>query len=83
MKKIQNCNLKYALLSNGLVVNFDQIVGVQPNPEKKNEFYVHTTTAQYYKINKADYEYLVTAGLGLTLRDQLESPDAMAPAGER
>jgi len=68
MKNVKNTsNLKYAMLSNGLVVNMDQIVGVQPNPDKENEFYVHTTTAQYYKINASDYAYLVTYGLGLNI----------------
>lgn len=64
--KVQNAsNLSYVMLSNGLVVNIDTIIGVQPNPDKENEFYVHTSTAQYYKINKEDYVYLVNTGLGL------------------
>lgn len=64
--KVQNAsNLSYVMLSNGLVVNIDAIIGVQPNPDKENEFYVHTNTAQYYKINKEDYVYLVNTGLGL------------------
>lgn len=64
--KVQNTsNLNYVMLSNGLVVNTDYIIGVQPNPDKENEFYVHTNTAQYYKINKEDYVYLVNVGLHL------------------
>lgn len=70
MKKIKNTsNLKYVMLSNGLVVNLDHIVGIQPNPDKENEFYVHTTTAQYYKISKEDYEFLVTYGIGLNIEE--------------
>lgn len=66
--KVKNVsNAKYAMLSNGLVVNMDTIVGVQPNPDKSNEYYVHTTTTQYYKINEADYKFLVNTGLGLSI----------------
>lgn len=70
-KKVQNCNLKFAILSNGLVINKDQIVGIQPNPDKftDREYYVHTTTSQYYKINKEDYDYLVTSFCGLSNED--------------
>lgn len=68
--KVKNvANLKYVMLSNGLVVNIDHIVGVQPNPDKTNEFYVHTTTAQYYKINAEDYAFLVTYGLGINIEE--------------
>ena len=66
--KVKNvANLKYVMLSNGLVVNKDHIVGVQPNPENKNEFYVHTTTSQYYKITAEDYAFLVIYGLGINI----------------
>lgn len=66
MKKVKNySNLDFVLLSNGLAVNVHTIVGVQPNPDKKDEFYVHTTTSQYYKIGKQDYEFLLTHGLSL------------------
>lgn len=66
--KVKNvANLNYVMLSNGLVVNMNNIVGVQPNPDKTDEYYVHTTTSQYYKINGADYAYLVTYGLGLNI----------------
>lgn len=68
--KVKNVsNSKYVMLSNGLVVNMDTIVGVQPNPEKVNEYYVHTTTTQYYKINEADYKFLVNTGLGLNIEE--------------
>lgn len=68
--KVKNVsNSKYAMLSNGLVVNMDTIVGVQPNPDKVNEYYVHTTTTQYYKINEVDYKFLVNTGLGLNIEE--------------
>lgn len=69
MKVKNTANLKYVMLSNGLVVNIDTIVGVQPNPDKQNEYYVHTVTAQYYKINESDYKYLVNVGLGLSIEE--------------
>ena len=54
----QSLNTQFALLSNGLIIKFTNIVGIQPNTSDKDEFYVHTVTSQYYKINKNDYEYL-------------------------
>ena len=55
---VQSSNSQFAVLSNGLIINFSSIVGIQPNTSNKDEFYVHTVTSQYYKINKNDYEYL-------------------------
>ena len=54
----QSLNTQFALLSNGLIIKFTNIVGIQPNTSDKDEFYVHTVTSQYYKVNKNDYEYL-------------------------
>lgn len=54
----QPSNSQFAVLSNGLIIKFSNIVGIQPNASNKDEFYVHTVTSQYYKINKNDYEYL-------------------------
>ena len=54
----QSSNSQFAVLSNGLIIKFTNIVGIQPNTSDKDEFYVHTVTSQYYKINKNDYEYL-------------------------
>lgn len=54
----RSSNSQFAVLSNGLIIKFSNIVGIQPNPSNKDEFYVHTVTSQYYKINKNDYEYL-------------------------
>lgn len=51
-------NSQFAVLSNGLIIKFSNIVGIQPNTSNKDEYYVHTVTSQYYKINKNDYEYL-------------------------
>ncbi len=68
-KMVQNANMLFVMLSNGLAINTNTIVGVQPNPDKKDEFYIHTTTSQYYKIGKDDYEYLVKFGLGLTIEE--------------
>lgn len=54
----QSSNSQFAVLSNGLIIKFSNIVGIQPNSSNKDEYYVHTVTSQYYKINKNDYEYL-------------------------
>lgn len=54
----QSSNSQFAVLSNGLIINFSSIVGIQPNASNKDEFYVHTVTSQYYKINENDYVYL-------------------------
>ena len=54
----QSSNSQFAVLSNGLIIKFSNIVGIQPNTSDKDEFYVHTVTSQYYKINENDYEYL-------------------------
>ena len=54
----QSSNSQFAVLSNGLIIKFSNIVGIQPNTSDKDEFYAHTVTSQYYKINKNDYEYL-------------------------
>lgn len=55
---VQSSNSQFAVLSNGLIIKFSNIVGIQPNASNKDEYYVHTVTSQYYKINKNDYEYL-------------------------
>lgn len=54
----QSLNTEFALLSNGLIIKFTNIVGIQPNTSNKDEFYIHTVTSQYYKINANDYNYL-------------------------
>ena len=54
----QSSNSQFAVLSNGLIIKFSNIVGIQPNTSNKDEFYVHTVTSQYYKINENDYVYL-------------------------
>lgn len=54
----QSSNSQFAVLSNGLIIKFSNIVGIQPNTSDKDEFYVHTVTSQYYKINVNDYNYL-------------------------
>ena len=54
----QSSNSQFAVLSNGLIIKFSNIVGIQPNTSDKDEFYVHTVTSQYYKINANDYNYL-------------------------
>lgn len=45
---------KFVDLMNGLVVNVENVIGVQPT-DNGNEFYVHTTTSQYYKIGLDGY----------------------------
>lgn len=69
MKMNNAANMNYVMLSNGLVININQVVGVQPNPDKADEFYIHTTTSQYYKISKADYEYIVKYGFCLDYKE--------------
>ena len=54
----QSSNSQFAVLSNGLIIKFSNIVGIQPNTSDKDEFYVHTVTSQYYKINANDYNHL-------------------------
>ena len=44
----QSSNSQFAVLSNGLIIKFSNIVGIQPNTSDKDEFYVHTVTSQYY-----------------------------------
>lgn len=66
--KVQNeANMKYVILSTGLVVDMDKIIGVQPN--SNNEFFIHTITSQYYKVSKEDYKYLITCGFGLDVKE--------------
>lgn len=54
----QSSNSQFAVLSNGLIIKFSNIVGIQPNTSNNGEYYVHTVTSQYYKINENDYTYL-------------------------
>ena len=54
----QSSNSQFAVLSNGLIIKFSNIVGIQPNTSDKDEFYVHTVTSQYYTINANDYNYI-------------------------
>ena len=54
----QSSNSQFAVLSNGLIIKFSNIVGIQPNPSNNGEYYIHTVTSQYYKINVSDYNYL-------------------------
>ena len=51
---------KFVDLLNGLVVNVENVIGVQPT-DKENEFYVHTTTSQYYKISLDGYNEIKDA----------------------
>lgn len=54
----QSSNSQFAVLSNGLIIKFSNIVGIQPNSSNNGEYYVHTVTSQYYKIDVDDYNYL-------------------------
>ena len=54
----QSSNSQFAVLSNGLSIKFSNIVGIQPNSSNNGEYYVHTVTSQYYKIDVSDYNYL-------------------------
>ena len=68
--KVQNeANLRYVILSTGLVIDREKIIGVQPNLDNENEFFIHTITSQYYKVSKEDYKYLITCSLGLEVKE--------------
>ena len=68
--KVQNeASLRYVILSTGLVIDREKIIGVQPNPDNENEFFIHTITSQYYKVSKEDYKYLITCSLGLAVKE--------------
>lgn len=68
--KVQNeANMKYVILSTGLVIDMDKVIGVQPNPDNENEFFIYTITSQYYKVSKEDYKYLITYGFGLDVKE--------------
>ena len=54
----QSSNSQFAVLTNGLIIKFSNIVGIQPNSSNNGEYYVHTVTSQYYKIDVSDYNYL-------------------------
>ena len=55
--KVQNeANMKYVILSTGLVVDMDKVIGVQPNPDNESEVCIHTITSQYYKVSKEEYK---------------------------
>ena len=54
----QSSNSQFAVLSNGWIIKFSNIVGIQPNSSNNGEYYVHTVTSQYYKIDVSDYNYL-------------------------
>lgn len=73
MKVHNEANTKYVILSTGLVIDMDKVVGVQPNPDNENEFFIYyTITSQYYKVSKVskeDYKYLVTCGFGLNVKE--------------
>lgn len=53
-------NYKFMNLLNGIVVNIYNVIGIQPT-DKENEFYVHTTTSQYYKIGLDGYNAIKRA----------------------
>ena len=69
MKVKKEANLRYVILSTGLVIDMNKVIGVQPNPDNENEFFIHTITSQYYKVSKEDYKYLVTYGFGLNVKE--------------
>lgn len=69
MKVKKEANLRYVILSTGLVVDMDKVIGVQPNHDNENEFFIHTITSQYYKVSKEDYKYIVTYGFGLNVKE--------------
>ena len=66
-------NSQFAVLSNGLIIKFSNIVGIQPNASNKDEFYVHTVTSQYYKINKSDYSQFIANNFKFNTSDPVET----------
>ena len=69
----QSLNTQFALLSNGLIIKFTNIVGIQPNTSDKDGFYVHTVTSQYYKINKSDYSQFIANNFKFNTSDPVET----------
>ena len=69
----QSSNSRFAVLSNGLIIKFSNIVGIQPNTSDKDEFYVHTVTSQYYKINKSDYSQFISDNFTFNTSDPVET----------
>ena len=69
----QSSNSQFAVLSNGLIIKFSNIVGIQPNTSDKDEFYVHTVTSQYYKINKSDYGQFIGNNFKFNTSDPVET----------
>ena len=69
----QSSNSQFAVLSNGLIIKFSNIVGIQPNTSDKDEFYVHTVTSQYYKINKSDYCRFIGDNFTFNTSDPVET----------
>ena len=69
----QSNNSQFAVLSNGLIIKFSNIVGIQPNTSDKDEFYVHTVTSQYYKINKSDYNQFISDNFTFNTSDPVET----------
>ena len=70
MKVHNEANMEYVILSTGLVIDMDKVIGVQPNPDNENEFFIYyTITSQYYKVSKENYKYLVNCGFGLNVKE--------------
>lgn len=58
--------------ASGLVVKNDYVIGIQPT-DKNDEYYVHTTTPQYYKINKTDYWRFIGDNFRFDTSDPVEA----------
>ena len=69
----QSSNSQFAVLSNGLIIKFSNIVGIQPNSSNNGEYYVHTTTPQYYKIDKRDYWRFIGDNFRFNTSDPVET----------
>ena len=62
----------FSVFNSGLIVRNDYVIGIQPT-DKDDEYYVHTTTPQYYKINKSDYCQFIGDNFTFNTSDPVET----------
>ena len=55
-----------------MIVRNDYVIGIQAT-DKDGEYYVHTTTPQYYKINKSDYSQFIGNNFTFNTFDPVET----------
>ena len=71
---LKNClsRSEFYTFVSGLVVRNDYVIGIQAT-DKDGEYYVHTTTPQYYKINKSDYCRFIGDNFTFNTSDPVET----------